>query len=77
MPMASQNNVIDTYRHQLHKMLPELKEKYKIASLAVLVLMSGENKRVVVTLIYWWNSVKPRDCLSSSSLKTIFLILWE
>jgi hypothetical protein len=33
--MVSQNNAIDTYKQQLHKMLPELKEEYKVASLAV------------------------------------------
>ena len=33
--MASQNNVIDIYKQQLHKMLPKLKEEYKVASLAV------------------------------------------
>ncbi|MFW5987716.1 MAG: nucleotidyltransferase family protein [Methanohalophilus sp.] len=33
--MVSQKNAIDIYKLQLHKMLPELKTKYKVASLAV------------------------------------------
>jgi hypothetical protein len=35
MLMASHNNAIDIYKHQLHKMLPELKDKYNVHSLAV------------------------------------------
>lgn len=33
--MASHNNAIDIYKKHLHKMLPELKQEYKVASLAV------------------------------------------
>ena len=74
--MPENRKETDSYIRKLHKMLPELKEKYHVSYLGVFGSYIRESRDLEAILTYLLSSAKPLLFLSLSTLKTTFRMLW-